>query len=101
MDKHFGREKFLEAMAGCEDALRVWALFKGVAGRQKTAAEEIVRPRKYSDPKFDNEDYMASVEESLIKSLGLQVDTPTAKPESQKQEGKKPQPKKGPRKFSD
>jgi hypothetical protein len=72
---------------------------------QPEESKKELRTRKYSDPKYDNEEYMTSIEQSLLKSLGLSSDVDSAKrldsrPDSKKATDK-PKGVKVPRKYSD
>ena len=55
--------------------LKVYSYIKNLHSRlpsQSTEEQKTVpRPRKYSDPQFDNEELMRQAEQSLLNSLGL------------------------------
>jgi hypothetical protein len=105
-----GGEGFFEALGTFETGhTKVYQFVKSLHSRipPLSQAEEKetkgIKTRKYSDPKYDNDEYMASIEQTLLRSLGIPAEPDSSKRlDSVKSESKKPKPAtKLVRKYSD
>ena len=81
MARFFGRDDgFFDSLATFEAGhAKIYDYVKLLHTKVPQEKEPAFRNRKYSDPKYDNEEYMAQIEQSLLKTLGIPFENETEK----------------------